>query len=94
MVSHDSFLVLVVDLVDRLPKPALAVKRGCPGNPQVYSDRLFLKALVITIVRHIHHVQGVLGMQTQPSAQNAATARPACSTSKVVLPRVAPGNEA
>jgi len=50
MVSQDSLLVTLVNLVDRLPMPALPAKRG-RGHPQVYPDRLFLKALVIMIVR-------------------------------------------
>ena len=35
--------------------PPPTPKRG-RGHPQVYSDRLFLKALVIMIVRQIHSV--------------------------------------
>ncbi len=46
MVSQDSLLVTFVKLVDRLPMPALPAKGG-HGHPKVYSDRLFLKALVI-----------------------------------------------
>ncbi len=53
MVTQDSLLVTLVKLVDQLPTPALATKRG-RGHPKVYSDRLFLKALVIMIVRHLH----------------------------------------
>jgi hypothetical protein len=49
MVSQDSFLVTLVKLVDRLPMPMLSQPRG-RGHPKVYSDRLFLKALVIMIV--------------------------------------------
>jgi hypothetical protein len=51
MVSQDSLLVTLVTLVDRLPMPALAMKRG-RGHPKVSTDQLFLKALVIMIVRH------------------------------------------
>ena len=51
MVSQDSLLVTLVNLVDRLPLPALPSKRG-RGHPKVYTDRLFLKALVIMMVRH------------------------------------------
>ncbi len=61
MVSQDSLLVTLVKLVDRLPMPALPVKRG-RGHPKVYTDRLFLKALVIMIVRHLHTVHELLSV--------------------------------
>ncbi len=44
MVSQDSLLVTLVTLVDRLPMPALAMKRG-RGHPKVSTDQLFLKGL-------------------------------------------------
>ena len=55
MVSQDSFLVMFVQLVDRLPMPCAPQKRG-RGHPHVYPDRLFLKALVLMMVRHLHNV--------------------------------------
>jgi hypothetical protein len=39
MVSQDSLLVTLVELVDRLPMPALPSKRG-RGHPQVYTSYL------------------------------------------------------
>jgi hypothetical protein len=42
-------------LVDQVPMPPPPPKRR-RGHPKVYSDRLFLKALVIMIVRHLHKV--------------------------------------
>jgi hypothetical protein len=68
MVSHVSLLVTLVILVDRLPVPHQASKRG-RGRPQVYSDRLFLKALVIMIVRHLHTVHELLSVLAQPTAE-------------------------
>ncbi len=68
MVSQDSVLVTLVKLVDRLPMPAPPVKRG-RGQPKVYSDRLFLKALVIMIVRHLHQVNELLSVLAQPTAE-------------------------
>jgi Transposase DDE domain len=67
MVSQDSLLVTLVKLVDRVPMPRPTQKRG-RGHPQVYSDRLFLKALVIMIVRHIHTVHELLSVLGQPTA--------------------------
>jgi Transposase DDE domain len=55
MVLQDSLLVTLVQLVDRVPLPALPDKRG-RGRPPVYPDQLFLKAVVIMIVRHLHNV--------------------------------------
>jgi hypothetical protein len=68
MVSHVSFLVTLVLLVDRLPTPLAAPKRG-RGRPRVYSDHLFLKALVIMIVRHLHTVYELLSVLAEPTAE-------------------------
>jgi hypothetical protein len=61
MVSQDSLLVMLVKLVDRLPMPARTAKRG-RGHPKVYSDCLFLKALVIMVVRHLYKVNELLSV--------------------------------
>jgi hypothetical protein len=66
MVSQDSLLVTLVKLVDRVPMPALPTQRG-RGHPIVYPDRLFLKAVVIMIVRHVHNVHELLSVVTQPT---------------------------
>ena len=68
MVSQDSLLVTLVQLVDRLPMPSAPRNRG-RGHPQVYPDRLFLKALVIMIVRHLHNVHELLSVLAQPTAE-------------------------
>jgi hypothetical protein len=68
MVSQDSLLVTLVKLVDRLPMPAFPPKGG-RGHPKVYSDRLFLKALVIMIVRHLHNVHELLSVLAQSTAE-------------------------
>lgn len=70
MIPHDSVLVTFVKLVDCLPMPALPTKRG-RGHPKVYSDRLFLKALVIMIVRHLHKVNELPSVLAQPTAEMA-----------------------
>jgi hypothetical protein len=43
-------------------------KRG-RGHPKVYSDRLFLKALVIMTVRHLHKVHELLSALEQPTPE-------------------------
>jgi hypothetical protein len=68
MVSQDSLLVTLVQLVDRLPMPSAPPQRG-RGHPQVSSERLFLKALVVMMVRHLHNVHELLGVLAQPTAE-------------------------
>ena len=55
--------------------PQVPVKQG-RGHPRVYSDRLFLKALVIMIVRHLHTVHELLTVLEQPTAEMAALRQP------------------
>ena len=43
-----------------------------PGHPRVYSDRLFLKALIIMIVRHLHKVNELLSVLRQETAEMQA----------------------
>jgi hypothetical protein len=71
MVHQDSLLVTLVKLVDRLPMPLLAAKRG-KGRPTFYSNGLFLKAVVIMIVRHLHNVHELLAVLDQPTAEMVA----------------------
>jgi hypothetical protein len=68
MVLQDSLLVTLVQMVDRVPMPMSAQKRG-RGHPKVYSDRLFLKAPIIMIVRHLHKVNELLSVLAQPTAE-------------------------
>jgi len=68
MIGQSSLLVMLVGLVDRLPAPPPPAKRG-RGRPKVYADRLFLKALVIMIVRHLHTVHELLTVLQQPTPE-------------------------
>jgi hypothetical protein len=70
MIAQETLLVTLVRLADRLPAPPPAAKRG-RGRPKVYPDRLFLKALVIMIVRHLHTVHELLAVLAQPTAEMA-----------------------
>jgi hypothetical protein len=70
MVLQDSLLVTLVQLVDRLPMLTPPVKCG-RGHPLVFTDRLFLKALVILIVRHLHKVNELLSVLAQPTVEMA-----------------------
>jgi hypothetical protein len=68
MIPQESLLVILVKLVDCVPMPLPPSRRG-PGHPQVYSDRLFLKALVIMIVRHLHRVHELLSVLRQETVE-------------------------
>jgi hypothetical protein len=70
MILQDALLVTLVKLVDCLPMPPQPSKRG-RGHPTVYTDRLFLKAVVIMIVRHLHKVNELLSVLAQPTAEMA-----------------------
>jgi hypothetical protein len=66
MVSESSVLVALVQLVEDLPLPPRCGRRG---RPAVYSDRLFLKALVIMIVKHLPRVHTLLAVLDQPTPE-------------------------
>ncbi len=68
MIGQASLLVMLVNLVDRVPAPPPPAKRG-RGRPKLYADRLFLKALVIMIVRHLHTVHELLTVLDQPTPE-------------------------
>ena len=67
MVPEPSVLVALVQLVDRLPVPPPPPPRR--GRPAVYSDRLFLKALVIMIVKRLPRVHTLLAVLEQPTPE-------------------------
>jgi hypothetical protein len=67
-IEQHSLLVTLVELLDRLPIPPPSNKRG-PGRPRVYTDRLFLKALLIMILRHLHTVTEFLSVLAQPTPE-------------------------
>ncbi|MHB1134384.1 MAG: transposase [Chloroflexota bacterium] len=64
MVPEQSLLVTLVLLIDHIPVPPTGRHRG---HPQVYSSRLFLKALVIMIVRHLPRVHSLLAVLDEPT---------------------------
>lgn len=61
MITQDSVLVQLIRLVDRIPSPP-PPPRHPRGRPVFYSERLFLKALVIMIVRRLHKVGELLAV--------------------------------
>src|SRR4051812_32836685 len=66
MVPEPSVLVALVQLIDHLPRPPPPPRRG---RPAVSSDRLFLKALVIMIVKHLPRVHTLLAVLDQPTPE-------------------------
>lgn len=66
MILSEPLLVSLVRLVDRVPTPP--ARRG-RGRPAFYPDRLFLKALVIMIVRHLHTPHELRSVLDQPTAE-------------------------
>ena len=71
MIGQDTLLVTLVRLVDRVPTPPVPPKRR-RGRPVTYPDRLFLKALVIMVVRHLHSPYELLAVVAQPTAEMRA----------------------
>src|ERR687889_1562677 len=69
MIAQDSVLVQLVRLIDRLPVPPYPARPRRQGRPRVYSDTLFLKALVIMIVRRLHKVGELLAVLEEPTAE-------------------------
>ena len=69
MIAHDSVLVQLVRLVDTLPVPAPSSTPRRRGRPVLYSDALFLKALVIMIVRRLHKVGELLAVLEEPTQE-------------------------
>jgi Transposase DDE domain len=69
MVPAISLLVMLVDLVDVIACPPSPPRRG---HPPAYPDRLFLKALVIMLVRGVPTVGGLLAVLEQPTPEMQA----------------------
>jgi hypothetical protein len=68
MVPQDSLLVMLVGLVDLIPEPPKPTQRK-RGRSQTYPERLFLKALVIMIVRQVHTPSGFLAILGQATSE-------------------------
>jgi hypothetical protein len=67
MITQDSVLVQLISLVERIPNPPPSPRRR--GRPFVYSDRLFLKALIIMIVRRLNRVNELLEVLGEPTPE-------------------------
>jgi hypothetical protein len=73
VITQDTVLVQLIRLVNRIPTPPPPPARRPRGRPIVYSDRLFLKALLIMLVRGLHTVNELLvGVLAQPRPPRCA----------------------
>jgi hypothetical protein len=68
MIGQDGVLVQLIRLVERIPTPPPPPRRP-RGRPFVYSDRLFMKALIIMIVKRLHKVGELLAALDEPTPQ-------------------------
>ena len=66
MITQDSTLVQLIRLIDRIPTPPPHRPRG---RPKFYPEKLFLKALVIMIVRRLHKVGELLAVLDEPTTE-------------------------
>src|SRR5918994_4978359 len=66
MLPEGSVLLALVSLVDRIPLPDPPRRRG---RPAVYPDRLFLKALVVMVLRRLPRVHGLLAVLDEPTPE-------------------------
>jgi hypothetical protein len=72
MVTEPSRLIGLMQLIDRIPEPPPVERRG---RPAVYSDRLFLKALVIMAARGLPSIHGLLAALAEPTPEMQALRR-------------------
>jgi Transposase DDE domain len=77
MIYQDSVLVQLIRLVECIPSPPPPPRRR--GRPIFYSEKLFLKALVIMIVRRLHKVGELLAILEEPTSQEMSMVRDSLS---------------
>jgi hypothetical protein len=65
MIPQESLLVILVRMIELIPQPPLGPAKR--GRPITYPEKLFLKALVIMIVKHLHRVYELLGVLNEPT---------------------------
>jgi len=67
MITQESVLVQLMRLIDRIPTPP--PPRRPRGRPKFYPQKLFLKALVIMIVRRLNRVGELLAVLDEPTPE-------------------------
>jgi len=65
MIPQESMLVVLVKMIDLIPGPPVGPSKR--GRPVTYPEKLFLKALVIMIVKHLPKVHELLSVLNEPT---------------------------
>jgi hypothetical protein len=68
MITQDTVLVQFIRLVKCIPSPKQPPRRP-RTRPYLYSEKLFMKALVIMIVRRLHRVGELLAVLEEPTSE-------------------------
>src|SRR5215211_5814431 len=68
MITQQSVLVQLIVLIERIPSPPPPL-RPRRGRPTFYSEKLFMKALVIMILRRLHRVGELLAVLEEPTPE-------------------------
>jgi hypothetical protein len=68
MITQESVLVQLIVLIERIPSPLPPLRRR-RGRPTFYSEKLFMKALVIMILRRLHRVGELLAVLEEPTPE-------------------------
>ena len=64
MLTHGSILVSLLWLVEQIPTPPPPTKRQ-RGRQETYSDKLFVKALIVMIIRRLYTAYALLSFLEQ-----------------------------
>jgi hypothetical protein len=67
MIAQESMLVVLVKMIDLIPTPPSGLAKR--GRPITYPEKLFLKALLIMIVKHLHKVHELLSVLNEPTLE-------------------------
>jgi hypothetical protein len=67
MITQESILVQLICLVERIQDPPAPPCHR--GRPIFYSEKLFLKALLVMIVRRLHRVGELLAVLDEPTPE-------------------------
>lgn len=67
MIAQDTVLVQLIGLIDDLPSAPESRPRR--GRPRIYPDGLFLKALVVMVIRRLHRVGEFLAVLEEPTIE-------------------------
>jgi hypothetical protein len=65
MIPQESMLVVLVKMIDWIPTAPVGPARR--GRPITYPEKLFLKALLIMIVKHLHKIHELLSVLNEPT---------------------------